>query len=200
MGRIREEMAFLPDVTIECEACQGRRYNAETLEVRFKGRSIADVLAMTVAEAEDFFRDHPKIYPFLDALERLGLGYLTLGQPSPTLSGGEAQRIKLVEELGKRNSGAALLVLDEPTTGLHPEDVDRLLTFFGELTGRGHTLVVIEHNLEVIAAADHVVDLGPGGGDAGGRIVAQGPPGRLAARPPRRSATAAFLARMGKGG
>ncbi|MBN2492179.1 MAG: excinuclease ABC subunit UvrA [Planctomycetes bacterium] len=194
LGRIREEMAFLPDVTVACEACEGRRYNAATLEARFKGRSIADVLAMTVEEAEDFFADHPRIHPFLEAMERLGLGYLTLGQPSPTLSGGEAQRIKLVEELGKKNGGPALLVLDEPTTGLHPEDVDRLLAFFRSLTERGHTLVVIEHNLEAIAAADHVVDLGPAGGEAGGRIVAQGPPGQLARRPPRASATARYLA------
>ena len=196
LGRIREEMAFLPDVTIRCETCEGRRYNTETLLARFKGKSIADVLGLTVDEAEGFFQDHPKIHPFLEAMVKLGLGYLTLGQPSPTLSGGEAQRIKLVEQLARRNHGRALLVLDEPTTGLHPEDVDRLLAFFRELTGRGHTLVVIEHNLEVIAAADHVVDLGPGGGEAGGRIVAQGAPGTLARRPPRRSLTAAFLANM----
>jgi len=196
LGRIREEMAFLPDVTVVCETCEGRRYTTETLEARFKGMSIADVLAMTVEEAAVFFGDHPKIHPFLEAMERLGLGYLTLGQPSPTLSGGEAQRIKLVEELGRRSPGAALLVLDEPTTGLHPEDVERLLAFFREMTEGGNTLVVIEHNLEVIAAADHVVDLGPGGGEAGGRIVAEGPPGVLAANPPRDSATAAFLSDM----
>ncbi len=196
LGRTREVMAFLPDVTVVCETCEGRRYTSETLEITFKSKSIADVLDMTIEEAVAFFIDHPKIHPFLDALERLGLGYLTLGQPSPTLSGGEAQRIKLVEELGKTSTGNALLVLDEPTIGLHPEDVDRLLDFFKDLTDRGHTLVVIEHNLDIIAAADHVIDLGPGGGEAGGRIVAQGPPGLLAQKPPKRSATAAFLARL----
>jgi excinuclease ABC subunit A len=190
-------MSFLPDVRVPCEVCDGQRFNAETLGVRFKDKSIGDVLAMSVEEAVDFFDAHPAIHHALGLLQDVGLGYLTLGQQSPTLSGGEAQRIKLVTELAKtRTSPAAntgsgqagstpppstLYVLDEPTVGLHMADVEKLIHVLHRLTAAGNTVVVIEHNLDVIAEADWVIDLGPEGGDGGGRIVAEGTPDRVAA-------------------
>ena len=196
------EMSFLPDVAIRCEACGGARFDQETLAVRVHDRSVADVLALDAAAAAEVFAAHPRIAPTLRLLVEVGLGYLTLGQPSPTLSGGEAQRIKLVAELAKRAPGGAarsgagtLYVLDEPTIGLHMADVDRLTRVLHRLADCGDTVVVIEHNLDVIAEADHVIDLGPDAGDAGGRVVAQGPPQRVAAVR-RGSRTAPVLARF----
>jgi len=185
------EMSFLPDVTVHCEVCRGRRFNEETLAVRWKDKTIADVLAMNVDEAVEFFAAHHNIHHGLQLLQEVGLGYLTLGQPSPTLSGGEAQRIKLVTELAKASNAATLYVLDEPTIGLHMADVEKLIRVLHRLVDAGNTVMVIEHNLDVIAEADWVIDLGPEGGDAGGRIVAQGPPERL-----RGSYTARFLERF----
>jgi excinuclease ABC subunit A len=186
-GIRRIEMSFLPDVRVACEACGGARFNPETLAVRWRGRTIGEVLAMSVDEAVEFFAAHPSTYHALRLLQDIGLGYLTLGQQSPTLSGGEAQRIKLVTELAKvRANGTGegkhtLYVLDEPTVGLHMADVEKLIRVLHRLVDAGNTLVVIEHNLDVIAEADWIVDLGPEGGDAGGSIVAQGPPEALAA-------------------
>ncbi|KUG19951.1 excinuclease abc subunit a [hydrocarbon metagenome] len=179
-GMIKIEMNFLPDVYIECEECKGSRYNRETLEVKYRGRSIADVLAMSVEEAMDLFENIPSIRNKLDTLSRVGLGYIKLGQSSTTLSGGEAQRIKLTRELAKRATGKTLYLLDEPTTGLHFDDVRRLIAVLDDLVARGNTMVVIEHNLDVIKSADHIIDLGPEGGDAGGRIVAIGTPEEVA--------------------
>jgi excinuclease ABC subunit A len=179
-GVLRIEMHFLPDVYVQCEACRGRRYNRETLEILFKGKSIADVLAMTVDEALQFFDNLPAIKAKLSVLSRVGLGYIHLGQSATTLSGGEAQRIKLAAELAKRATGNTLYILDEPTTGLHFEDILMLLQVLQELVDRGNSVIIIEHNLDVIKCADHIIDLGPGGGDAGGRIVAQGTPEQVA--------------------
>ena len=179
-GRVRLEMNFLPDAFMPCEVCQGRRFSSETLEVTFKGKGIAEVLAMTASEAVGFFAAHPSILRRLDLMERVGLGYLTLGQESPTLSGGEAQRIKLVEEIGKWSEGKTLYLLDEPTTGLALSDIVKLIDLLHLLVGRGDTVVVIEHNLEVIKEADWILDLGPQGGGGGGRIVAEGHPLDLA--------------------
>ncbi len=170
------EMQFLPDVEVVCEACDGQRFNDETLEIRFKGKSIADILAMPVEEACDFFRDHPRLSRILDMLNEVGLGYISLGQPATTLSGGEAQRVKIGKELGRPGTGRTLYVLDEPTTGLHHEDVRRLLASLQRFVDRGNTVLVIEHNLDVVKSADWLIDLGPEGGGGGGRIVAAGTP------------------------
>ena len=179
-GIIKIEMHFLPDVYVPCEVCKGRRYNRETLEVKYRGRSIFDVLDMTVSEALDFFRHIPQIKRQLDTLDQVGLGYIKLGQPSTQLSGGEAQRIKLARELSKRGSGKTLYILDEPTTGLHFADIDKLMHVIDCLTDTGNTVVVIEHNLDVIKCADHIIDLGPDGGLRGGEIIAEGTPEHVA--------------------
>jgi excinuclease ABC subunit A len=191
-GRLKLEMRLLPDISVACDACSGRRYTGETLAVRLKGKSIADVLDMTVEEAEGFFRDVPHIHRTLALMEEIGLGYLALGQPSPTLSGGEAQRVKLVKEMASGGGGATLYVLDEPTTGLHLSDIERLLRVLHRFVDAGNTVVVIEHNMEVIKEADYVIDLGPEGGDAGGEVVAQGHPLELI-RNGSRSYTVQFL-------
>ncbi|MGE5370773.1 MAG: excinuclease ABC subunit UvrA [Solirubrobacterales bacterium] len=178
-GIIKIEMHFLPDVYIPCEVCKGKRYNRETLEVKFKGKNIADILAMTVSEAVGFFDAIPKVSRKLQVLEDVGLGYITLGQPAPTLSGGEAQRVKLATELSRRATGQTLYILDEPTTGLHMEDVRHLLEVLQRLVDAGNTVLVIEHSLDVIKAADYLIDLGPEGGDAGGHLVACGTPEQI---------------------
>lgn len=175
-GVIKIEMHFLPDVYVECETCKGKRYNRETLEVTFKGKSIADVLDMTVEDAQEFFKAVPSIREKMDALMRVGLGYIKVGQQATTLSGGEAQRVKLSKELSKRATGRTLYILDEPTTGLHFEDVRKLLEVLHELVDQGNSVVVIEHNLDVIKTADWLIDIGPEGGDGGGQVVATGTP------------------------
>lgn len=185
------EMNFLPDVLVPCEDCHGKRYNRETLEVRFKGKSIADVLDMTINQAVEFFENQPRILKKLKVLQEIGLGYIRLGQPSSTLSGGENQRVKLATELAKRDTGKTLFVLDEPTTGLHFEDIKVLLAVLNRLVDKGNTVLVIEHNLDVVKSADYVVDMGPAGGRNGGRIIAQGTPEDVAATS---SPTAPFLA------
>ena len=193
-GQIKIEMHFLPDVYVTCEVCKGHRYNRETLEVKYKGRSIADVLEMSVEEGLEFFQNIPVIKRHLQTLSDVGLGYVKLGQPAPTLSGGEAQRIKLSSELQKRATGSTFYVLDEPTTGLHFEDVRKLLTVLQRLVSQGNTVVVIEHNLDVVKTADWLIDLGPEGGSGGGEIVATGPPEAVAAHPT--SHTGRFLAEV----
>ena len=184
------EMNFLPDVLVPCEDCGGRRYNRETLEVRFKGKSIADVLDMTINQAVEFFEHQPVILRKLKVLQDVGLGYIKLGQPSSTLSGGENQRVKLATELAKRDTGRTLFILDEPTTGLHFEDIDTLLGVLNRLVDRGNTVLVIEHNLDVVKTADFVIDMGPEGGSGGGRIIAAGTPEEVAATD---SPTASFI-------
>ncbi|MGZ3801449.1 MAG: excinuclease ABC subunit UvrA [Bdellovibrio sp.] len=179
-GQIRVEMHFLSDVFVTCDTCQGRRYNRETLNVKFKGKSIADVLEMSVEEALEFFRNHNHIHRKLETLHRVGLDYMTLGQSSTTLSGGEAQRVKLSKELSRRGTGKTLYILDEPTTGLHFDDVRKLVELIHELTDQGNTVLVIEHNMEVVKSADHIIDLGPDGGKDGGLIVAAGTPEQVA--------------------
>ncbi|MGB3553416.1 MAG: excinuclease ABC subunit UvrA [Jannaschia sp.] len=179
-GVIKIEMHFLPDVYVECETCHGKRYNRETLEIHFKGKSIADVLDMTVEDAQTFFKAVPSIREKMDALMRVGLGYIKVGQQATTLSGGEAQRVKLSKELSKRSTGRTLYILDEPTTGLHFEDVRKLLEVLHELVDQGNSVVVIEHNLDVVKTADHVIDIGPEGGDGGGEVVAVGTPEQIA--------------------
>ncbi|HEX3926761.1 MAG TPA: excinuclease ABC subunit UvrA [Gemmatimonadales bacterium] len=197
-GLVRIEMHFLPDVYVPCEVCKGKRYNRETLEVRYKGRNIADVLELTVTEALDFFSAQGRIAERLELLNDVGLGYLHLGQAATTLSGGEAQRVKLATELAKRDTGRTLYILDEPTTGLHFEDVRLLLDVLHRLVAKGNSVVVIEHNLDVLKTADWVIDLGPGGGVRGGEVVAQGTPEEVAANPA--SYTGEFLKRILSGG
>jgi excinuclease ABC subunit A len=191
-GQIKIEMHFLPDVYVPCEQCHGKRYNRETLDVRFKGKTIADVLEMPIAEALEFFAHIPKIRRRIEALNDVGLGYMRLGQPATTLSGGEAQRVKLAAELSKVATGQTLYILDEPTTGLHFADIQRLLEVLMRLVDAGNTVVVIEHNLDVIKVADQIIDLGPEGGEEGGRLIATGTPEKVAATPG--SYTGAFLA------
>ena len=174
------EMNFLPDVLVPCEECHGKRYNRETLEVRFKGKSISDVLDMTVNQAVEFFENVPGILKKVKVLQDIGLGYIKLGQPSSTLSGGENQRVKLATELAKRDTGKTLFILDEPTTGLHFEDIRVLMGVLGRLVDKGNTVVVIEHNLDVIKCADYIIDLGPEGGRDGGLILAEGTPEEVA--------------------
>ena len=193
-GQLKIEMHFLPPVYVTCEACAGRRYNRETLEIAYKGLNIADVLGLTVDEAVAFFRAVPKLMEPCRTLAEVGLGYIRLGQAANTLSGGEAQRLKLAAELSRRQTGRTLYLLDEPTTGLHFSDVAKLLEVLFQLRNSGNSLVVIEHNLDVIKTADWILDLGPEGGGGGGRIVAEGPP-ELVARHPG-SHTARFLARL----
>jgi len=193
-GQLKIEMHFLPDIYVPCEVCRGKRYNRETLEVRYKGKSIADVLDMTVEEALEFFRDLPKIEPKLRTLSDVGLGYIRLGQSSTTLSGGEAQRVKLATELARRATGRTIYILDEPTTGLHADDVRRLLEVLQRLVDAGNTVLVIEHNLDVIKSADHIIDLGPEGGAGGGTIVAEGTPEEVAENA--RSYTGQYLKRL----
>jgi excinuclease ABC subunit A len=180
---IKIEMHFLPDVYVTCDVCKGKRYDRETLEIKFKDKSIADVLDMTVEEAADLFKAVPSIRDKLETLKRVGLGYIHVGQQATTLSGGEAQRVKLSKELSRRATGRTLYILDEPTTGLHFHDVAKLLDVLHELVDQGNTVIVIEHNLEVIKTADWIVDLGPEGGDAGGHVVAVGTPEEIAATP-----------------
>jgi excinuclease ABC subunit A len=185
------EMEFLPDIHVPCETCKGKRYNRETLEVRFKGKSIADILDMTVEEAVLFFDNQPKILRKILTLSEVGLGYISLGQHATTLSGGEAQRVKLATELSKRDTGKTFYILDEPTTGLHFQDIAHLLDVLQKLVDKGNTVLVIEHNMDVIKSADYIVDLGPEGGELGGNIVAIGTPEKVAAN--KKSYTGRFL-------
>lgn len=182
-GIIKIEMHFLPDVYVPCEVCKGKRYNRETLEVKYKGKSIYDVLNMTVEEALTFFENVPSIRRKIETLYDVGLSYIRLGQPSTTLSGGEAQRIKLATELSKRSTGKTIYILDEPTTGLHFADVHKLIEILRRLSEGGNTVVVIEHNLDVIKTADHIIDIGPEGGDRGGTVIARGTPEEVAENP-----------------
>ena len=179
-GLLKIEMHFLPDIYVPCEVCKGKRYNRETLEVRYKGKNIYEVLEMTVEEALPFFENLPRLYNKLQTLYEVGLSYVKLGQPSTTLSGGEAQRVKLATELAKRSTGKTIYILDEPTTGLHTADVHKLIEVLQKLVDVGNTVVVIEHNLDVIKTADHIIDLGPEGGDGGGNIVVTGTPEEVA--------------------
>ncbi len=190
-GITRVEMYFLPEMFVTCESCKGRRYNRETLDVKYKGLSIADVLDLTVNQAAELLSAVPPIHDRLRMLREVGLGYLTLGQSAVTLSGGEAQRLKLARELARRSTGRSLYLLDEPTTGLHFDDIKQLLELLNRLTDLGNTMIIVEHNLEVIKCADFVLDLGPGGGTTGGNIVAKGTPEDIAAEPA--SATGRYL-------
>ena len=182
-GILKIEMHFLPDVYVPCEVCDGKRYNRETLEVKYKGKSIYDVLNMTVEEALHFFENVPSIRRKMETLYDVGLSYIRLGQPSTTLSGGEAQRIKLATELSKRSTGRTVYILDEPTTGLHFADVHKLTEILHRLSADGNTVIVIEHNLDVIKTADYIIDIGPEGGDKGGTVVATGTPEEIVANP-----------------
>ena len=175
------EMNFLPDVMVPCEVCHGKRYNRETLEVRYKGKSIADVLDMTVNQAVEFFENVPDILRKIKTIQDVGLGYIKLGQPSTTLSGGECQRMKLATELSKRDTGKTMYILDEPTTGLHFEDIRILMNVLERLVDKGNTVIIIEHNLDVIKLADHIIDMGPEGGSGGGNVMATGTPEEVAA-------------------
>jgi excinuclease ABC subunit A len=185
------EMDFLPDVHVPCETCKGKRYNRETLEVRFKGKSISDVLDMTVEQAVEFFENQPKILRRIQTLNDVGLGYITLGQHATTLSGGEAQRVKLATELSKKDTGKTFYILDEPTTGLHFQDIEHLLEVLNRLVDKGNTVLIIEHNMDVIKMADYIVDIGLEGGEKGGHIIAEGTPEQIAKD--KRSFTAKFL-------
>jgi excinuclease ABC subunit A len=178
-GEIKIEMHFLPDIYVPCEVCKGKRYNRETLEIHYKDKNIAEVLDMTVEEALDFFKNIPRLKNKLELLNDVGLGYIKLGQSSTTLSGGEAQRVKLSTELSKKGTGNTMYLLDEPTTGLHFEDINKLLKILNKLVDSGNTVLVIEHNMEVIKSADHIIDLGPEGGDRGGEVIACGTPEEL---------------------
>jgi excinuclease ABC subunit A len=179
-GIVKIEMNFLPDVYVPCEVCHGKRFNRETLEVKYKGKSIFEVLDMTVEEALSFFSAVPSVTRKIQTLYDVGLSYIKLGQPATTLSGGEAQRVKLATELSRRGTGKTIYILDEPTTGLHFEDVRKLVEILRRLSDSGNTVVVIEHNLDVIKCADHIIDLGPEGGDRGGEIIAEGTPEKVA--------------------
>jgi excinuclease ABC subunit A len=179
-GLIKIEMHFLPDVYVSCEVCKGKRYNRETLEIKYRGKSIADVLDMTVSEALQFFENIPTIKRKLQTLYDVGLGYIHLGQQATTLSGGEAQRVKLSTELSKVSTDQTLYILDEPTTGLHFEDIKMLLNVLNQLVDKGNTVIVIEHNLDVVKTADYIIDLGPEGGDEGGFVIAAGTPEKVA--------------------
>ncbi|MEA5011841.1 MAG: ATP-binding cassette domain-containing protein, partial [Angelakisella sp.] len=178
---IKIEMHFLPDVFVPCEVCKGQRYNRETLEVKYRGKNIYDVLEMTVEEGLAFFENHPKIRRKLQTLFDVGLGYIKIGQPATTLSGGEAQRVKLATELSKRPTGKTVYILDEPTTGLHADDVHKLIEVLQKFVDNGNTVILIEHNMDVIKTADYIIDLGPEGGDKGGEIVCCGTPEDIAA-------------------
>ena len=182
-GLLKIEMHFLPDIYVPCEVCKGKRYNRETLEVTYKGKNIYEVLEMNVEEAMAFFENHQPILRKLETLYDVGLGYMKLGQPSTTLSGGEAQRVKLATELSRRGTGKTIYLLDEPTTGLHMADVDKLISVLQRLTDNGNSVLVIEHNLDVIKVSDYLIDLGPEGGDGGGTIVAEGTPEKVCACP-----------------
>lgn len=188
------EMGFLPDIYVECETCQGKRFNRETLEIRYKGKSIADVLSMTINESVEFFESIPKIYRKVKTIQDVGLGYITLGQQSTTLSGGEAQRIKLAAELSKKDTGNTFYILDEPTTGLHFEDIKVLMEVIQKLVDKGNTVLIIEHNLDVVKMADYLIDIGPEGGKKGGKIVAEGTPEEVAKN--KESYTARFLRKL----
>jgi excinuclease ABC subunit A len=197
-GLIKIEMHFLPDVYVTCETCRGQRYNRDTLEITYHGKNIADVLEMTVDEALTFFRAVPQIEEKLRVLAEVGLGYIKLGQQATTLSGGEAQRVKLAAELARHATGRTLYILDEPTTGLHFADIDKLLEVLFKLRDAGNTVLVIEHNLDVVKSADWLIDLGPEGGDAGGRVIAEGTPEKIAGND--KSYTGQFLKRVLNGG
>ena len=179
-GIVKIEMHFMSDIYVPCEVCKGQRYNKETLEVRYKGKNIHDVLEMTVEEGMNFFESIPKIHRKIKTLYDVGLGYVKIGQPATTLSGGEAQRVKLATELARQSTGKTVYILDEPTTGLHTADVHRLIDVLQKFVDNGNTVIVIEHNLDVIKIADHIIDLGPEGGNGGGKIVAQGTPEEVA--------------------
>ena len=188
---LKVEMHFLPDVYVSCDVCHGKRYNRETLEVQYKGKNIHEVLEMTVEQAHEFFNAVPTVARKLKTLLDVGLGYITLGQSATTLSGGEAQRVKLALELSKRDTGRTLYILDEPTTGLHFADIELLLSVINQLSAHGNTIVIIEHNLDVIKTADWIIDMGPEGGAGGGQIIAQGTPEEVAANP--KSVTGVYL-------
>jgi excinuclease ABC subunit A len=193
-GMIKIEMHFLPDVYVQCEVCKGKRYNREALEIHFKGKTIADILDMTVEEANNFFQNIPSIARKLETLVQVGLGYMRLGQSATTLSGGEAQRVKLATELSKRSTGRTLYVLDEPTTGLHMDDVNRLLQVLHALVDTGNSMVIIEHNLDIVKSADHIIDMGPEGGAGGGQVIAEGTPEQVSKNA--KSYTGQFLKKM----
>ena len=190
-GIIKIEMHFLPDVYVPCEVCKGKRYNREALEIHFKGKTISDVLEMTCEQALEFFANIPTIARKLQTLVDVGLGYISLGQPATTLSGGEAQRIKLATELSRRPTGRTLYILDEPTTGLHMADVEKLLQVLHALVDTGNSMIIIEHNLDVVKSADHIIDMGPEGGAAGGQVIAEGTPEQVARQ--KRSYTGVYL-------